>query len=159
MTDMDDISGLDFEPELDNTLTTAMLLRWFAYDFAHGSELINSLLGLPPVTEEGHSMELAQSAKRLEKISPLVAFFGAYSMYIGPVMASLSLQQIGMYAEAVAAQGGEFDSVDTAVVLSGINQQLYFHTFMAIFAAAIEAGLIDAPQEKDKNYEYPAAPA
>lgn len=73
-----------FKKDRDDYIETtevpiSTMLRWFIYDIGYGEDEIDTVLGLPSISEEGAEKEAQDSKKRLDDIQGLVPFIDLMS--------------------------------------------------------------------------------
>lgn len=131
--EMPDIEMNVDEIDLGEIDMTPMLLRRFAWDTMPCDQVreLLTLLGLTHGTDEGMSLDHADSHHRVARVFPLEPYLQRFAEVLGVVTATALLKQAGITDP----------SVDT-VKFAEQNAEVVLHSARAIIAQFVESGVL-----------------
>jgi hypothetical protein len=129
------------EPEFEvftNEIPLTTMVRWFINDIGYGGEGVDSLMGLPPISEEGDTKEEQDSDVRLANLKPLVPFIDFLSDASANVLSTIALN--GSDEDDLPF---DEDMEDIAQMLGGLYKSIALSSIIGAFSIATSLGLIN----------------
>jgi len=122
---------------LTSEVPVTTMIRWFLHDV--GSEGIDEIIGLSPVSDEGYDKEQQDSDERLTELEPIIPFIEFISGVAGNV---LSTNVLLSSDEEELAELFDEDIEDLSTSLSTIYKSVAFSSILGAFSIASSLGLI-----------------
>jgi hypothetical protein len=117
-------------------LPLPILIRQVVYDsIFNDAEKISNLMGLPPISEEVHDMEVRASEERLDKFDALMPFIDAHADIAARVSASAYI--------LTNDELGEFADPDNFEELTRLFKLISISASVSCLSTFIELGLIE----------------
>ena len=122
---------------LTSEVPVTTMVRWFLHDI--GSEGLEEIIGLSPVSEEGYDKEQQDSDERLTELNPIVPFIEFISSIAGNVLSTNAL----LYTDNEDLEElFDEDIDDLSSNLSTIYKSIAFSSIIGAFSIASSLGLI-----------------
>lgn len=122
---------------LTSEVPVTTMIRWFLHDV--GSEGIDEVIGLSPVSDEGYDKEQQDSDERLIELEPIIPFIEFISSVAGNVLSTNAL--LGSNEEDLSELFDE-DTEELPADLAAIYKSIAFSSILGAFSIASSLGLI-----------------
>lgn len=142
---------------LTSDVPLSTLARWYIYDTGVGNEQeVSEVIGLTPVSDEGHKKEQQDSKERLERLGPLLPFIDYISNVAADAVVSMQFKSIK------ETHPDELDE-DEADLIFSVYKSLSIASLVGAFSIALDLRLVsldavssdvvDLPHREDDDDE------
>ena len=114
------------------------MIRWFIHDVGYGEDGVDDLIGLQPISEEGHTKETQDSDERLMELAPLLSYIDSMSGIAGNVLSTIAV------LSSVDEEDSEVDEEleEVLEIIGALYKSVAFSSILGAFSIAEALGLI-----------------